>query len=133
MRLIESRTTLYITYTLLGLLAFIALFPVALLVLNSVKAAPEIVQSPLSLPATLRWDTFTHAWEDARFGRTLLNSAMRTGPKTTGLTLGYGGTPRRSQHSNQFSTSLIKGIYRGHTGHTVQGRLWVSDLKISNI
>ena len=47
--------------------------------LNSVKAAPEIVQSPLSLPANLRWDNFTRAWEDARFGQTLLNSAMLTG------------------------------------------------------
>ncbi len=79
MRLIESRATLYITYALLAVLAFIALFPIALLVLNSVKSAPEIVQSPLSMPATLRWDNFTRAWEDARFGRTLLNSALLTG------------------------------------------------------
>lgn len=79
MRLIESRTTLIVTYTLLGVLAFIALFPVALLVLNSVKSAPEIVQSPLSLPVALRWDNFTRAWDDARFGQTLLNSAMLTG------------------------------------------------------
>jgi len=79
MRLIESRMTLYITYALLGVLAFIALFPIALLVLNSVKASPEIVQSPLSLPAALRWDNFTRAWEDARFGTTLVNSALLTG------------------------------------------------------
>ena len=79
MRLVESRVTLYVTYALLGVLAFIALFPIALLVLNSVKASPEIVQSPLSLPAALRWDNFTRAWEDARFGTTLVNSALLTG------------------------------------------------------
>ncbi len=79
MRLVESRMTLYITYALLGILAFIALFPIALLVLNSLKASTEIVQSPLSLPAALRWDNFTRAWEDARFGTTLVNSALLTG------------------------------------------------------
>ncbi len=78
MRLVESRATLIITYTLLGVLALIALFPIALLLLNSVKAAPEIVQSPLSLPVALRWDNFVRAWEDARFAKTLTNSALLT-------------------------------------------------------
>ena len=35
MRLVESRATLIITYTLLGVLVFVALFPIALLLLNS--------------------------------------------------------------------------------------------------
>ena len=48
MRLVESRTTLIITYIVLGVGAFIALFPMALLVLNSLKAAEEIVLNPLS-------------------------------------------------------------------------------------
>lgn len=79
MRLVESRVTLTVTYALLGVLAFIALFPIALLLLNSVKAAPEIVQSPLSLPAQIRWDNFTRAWEDAHFAQTLRNSVLLTG------------------------------------------------------
>ena len=48
MRLVESRATLTLTYIALGVLAFIALFPIALLVLNSLKSAQEIVQNPLS-------------------------------------------------------------------------------------
>ena len=79
MRLIESRTTLTLTYTALGVLAFVALFPIALLVLNSLKSAQEIVQNPLSLPQAIRWDNFVRAWDDARFGRTLLNSVLLTG------------------------------------------------------
>ena len=78
MRLVEGRLTLMITYTLLGLLAFITLFPIALLVLNSLKSAPEIVQSPLSLPQAFRWDNFTEAWKNAHFAQTLLNSAKLT-------------------------------------------------------
>lgn len=77
---IQSRTTLLITYALLAVLAFISLFPIALLVLNSVKGSVEIVQNPLAPPlAGLRWDNFTRAWDDANFGRTFLNSAMLTG------------------------------------------------------
>jgi len=79
MRLVESRSTLTITYIVLGLGAFTALFPIALLVLNSLKSAQEIVQNPLSLPQTIRWDNFTRAWTDARFSQTFLNSIMLTG------------------------------------------------------
>ena len=79
MRLVEGRTTLIVTYLVLGLGAFTALFPIALLVLNSLKGAQEIVQNPLALPATIRWDNFVRAWTDARFGRTILNSVLLTG------------------------------------------------------
>ena len=78
MSVIESRLTMYVTYTLLGILTFITLFPIALLILNSVKASPEIVQNPLALPSVLRWDNFTRAWEDARFATTMWNSAKLT-------------------------------------------------------
>jgi len=78
MRLVESRTTLTITYVVLGILLFTALFPIALLVLNSLKSAPEIIQSPLSLPEAIRWDNFTRAWKDARFSTSFLNSAKLT-------------------------------------------------------
>ncbi|PRX01930.1 UNVERIFIED_ORG: carbohydrate ABC transporter membrane protein 2 (CUT1 family) [Martelella mediterranea] len=76
MRLIESRATLYLTYTALVILLVITLFPIALLVINSLKPAAEIVQNPLAWPDVYRWDNFTRAWQDARFGRTMLNSAL---------------------------------------------------------
>jgi len=79
MRLIESRTTLTITYVVLAIGAFTALFPIALLVLNSLKSAQEIVLNPLALPQTIRWDNFTRAWADARFSQTFLNSIVLTG------------------------------------------------------
>ncbi len=79
MRLVESRTTLTLTYVFLGILLLVALFPIALLVLNSVKPAAQIVQNPLALPVELRWDNFTRAWKDARFSTTFVNSIMLTG------------------------------------------------------
>ena len=79
MRLVESRTTLTITYVFLAIGAFTALFPIALLVLNSLKSAQEIVLNPLALPQTIRWDNFTRAWHDARFSQTFVNSIVLTG------------------------------------------------------
>ena len=74
----ESRVTLTIVYAALGILLFITLFPIALMVLNSVKPSTQIVQNPLAWPETFRWDNFTRAWEDARFARTLWNSLVLT-------------------------------------------------------
>ncbi|TPW30297.1 carbohydrate ABC transporter permease [Pararhizobium mangrovi] len=78
MRLSESRITYTIVYATLGILLFITLLPIALMVLNSLKASSEIVQNPLAWPSRLRWDNFANAWRDANFARTLLNSAVLT-------------------------------------------------------
>lgn len=79
MRLIESRVTLFLTYSVLGFFLVITLFPIALLVLNSVKPAVQIVQNPLAWPVLFRWDNFSRAWNDARFGQTMLNSVILSG------------------------------------------------------
>ena len=78
MNLVESRFTMIVTYIVLGIGAFIALFPIALLVLNSLKPAAQIVVSPLALPSPIRWENFANAWRDARFSQTFVNSAILT-------------------------------------------------------
>ena len=75
----ENRMTLTITYAVLGLGLFVALFPIALLVLNSLKSAQEIILNPLALPEVVRWDNFARAWKDARFSQSMVNSATLTG------------------------------------------------------
>jgi raffinose/stachyose/melibiose transport system permease protein len=79
MRLVESRLTLWTCYAVLGLFAFVALFPIALLVLNSLKPAAQIVQNPLGLPDQIRWQNFSNAWNHAKFSRTFLNSLIVSG------------------------------------------------------
>lgn len=79
MSLVESRLTLMVSYALLGLFAFIALFPIALLVLNSLKPAAEIVQNPLGLPGPIRWQNFVNAWNHAKFSKTFVNSLVVSG------------------------------------------------------
>lgn len=73
---IESRATMIITYVVLGVAAFTALFPIALMVLNSLKTNPEIALNPLSLPVSAEWGNFARAWEGANFSRTFFNSAL---------------------------------------------------------
>ncbi|ASW09352.1 MULTISPECIES: carbohydrate ABC transporter permease [unclassified Rhizobium] len=79
MRLVESRLTLWVCYILLGIFAFIALFPIALLVLNSLKSAAQIVQNPLGLPQLIRWQNFANAWNHAKFSQTFVNSLIVSG------------------------------------------------------
>lgn len=75
----DNRTALMLTYVMLGVAAFVTLFPIALMLLNSVKAAPEVIRNPLALPETIRWDNYTRAWRDGNFSSAFLNSAMLTG------------------------------------------------------
>lgn len=78
MNLIESRGTQTISYVFLGFAAFVSLFPIALMLLNSFKPAAEIIQNPLSWPEIYRWDNFIRAWQDANFSQTFLNSMILT-------------------------------------------------------
>jgi raffinose/stachyose/melibiose transport system permease protein len=79
MRLVESRSTLVMSYILLSLFAFVALFPIALLVLNSLKPAAQIVQNPLGMPNPIRWQNFVNAWNHAKFSKTFVNSIIVSG------------------------------------------------------
>lgn len=76
MNFIEKRTTRFLTYAVLVMALAITLFPIALLVLNSMKPTAQIVQDPLSWPEAFRWDNFTRSWQNARFGETMLNSVL---------------------------------------------------------
>jgi raffinose/stachyose/melibiose transport system permease protein len=74
-----GRGTLLMAYLVLAIAAVIALFPLSLMIISSLKKSTEIVANPLALPSTLQWANFTRAWTDAQLGRSLLNSAETTG------------------------------------------------------
>ncbi len=76
MNVIESRATRLVAYAALSLALLVTLFPIALLVLNSLKPSAQIVQNPLAFPDIYRWENFSNAWREARFGNTMLNSAL---------------------------------------------------------
>jgi len=74
-----GRGTMLVAYFILAVAAVIALFPLALMIISSVKKSTEIVANPLALPSTVQWANFVRAWTDAQLGRSLLNSAETTG------------------------------------------------------
>ena len=74
-----GRGTLLVAYCILAVAAAIALFPLALMVISSLKKSTEIVANPVALPSTLQWTNFVRAWTDAQLGRSILNSVETTG------------------------------------------------------
>ena len=68
-----------ITYFVLGIAAFTAVFPVVLTLLNSLKTNPEILSNPLSFPLRPHFDNYTEVWRTADMGRALLNSVLIAG------------------------------------------------------
>jgi raffinose/stachyose/melibiose transport system permease protein len=74
-----GRGTILVSYSILGVGALIALFPLSLMFVSALKTSAEIVANPLALPSALQWGNFSRAWTDAQLRRSLLNSAETTG------------------------------------------------------
>lgn len=66
-------------HIVLALLAFTALFPILLVLINALKEAPEVVRNPLALPQLFDWANFAEAWRYGAFGRGFVNSVLLTG------------------------------------------------------
>ncbi len=62
-------------YTLLGIVAFVVLFPVYTTVIGALKPAGKLLQNPL-IPDSFTLEVLRDAWTEGRLGRYLLNSAI---------------------------------------------------------
>lgn len=56
--------------------ALLVIFPFLWMVMTSFKTDPEIIFSPWTLPASLQWDNFARAWNEARIGQYARNSLI---------------------------------------------------------
>lgn len=65
-------------HVILLLLAVFSLFPIVILVINSVKTTAEIGQNPFGLPQEIRLQNYVDAWQQGDFAVTLRNSAVLT-------------------------------------------------------
>jgi raffinose/stachyose/melibiose transport system permease protein len=65
-------------YLILSLLAVFALFPILVLVINSVKTTGEIGLNPFGLPQEIRFQNYVEAWDQGNFSATLFNSTILT-------------------------------------------------------
>ena len=76
-----------VAQVLLAFWAFIVIFPFVWMLVTSLKADPEILSSPWTLPASLQWDNFERAWAQARIGRFFLNTLLVLAGSLTGTLL----------------------------------------------
>lgn len=74
----NSRLFTILGIIILSVLAFISLFPIALIMLNSFKSHQEILKSPLSLPSTISFANYVKTWVSGEFGGAFLNSIKLT-------------------------------------------------------
>jgi len=65
-------------HLVLSLLAVFALFPILVLIINSVKSTSEIGRNPFGLPQNIRLENYVDAWHQGDFATTLRNSAVLT-------------------------------------------------------
>ena len=65
-------------YVVLILLAVTIIVPVAWVFLASIKQNSEFYGNPWTLPATFYWQNFVNAWNSAKMGEYMLNSAIVT-------------------------------------------------------
>ncbi len=71
-------------------LAFTALSPLALLLVNSIKSDGAIKANAFTLPDGWHWENFAHAWSEANYGPAFRNSIIVTGA-TVVLVCLFGG------------------------------------------
>lgn len=65
-------------HLILFLLAFTAVFPIILVMINSLKTGAEVTANPLALPASFDWANYAEAWQYGEFGKAFKNSIILT-------------------------------------------------------
>jgi raffinose/stachyose/melibiose transport system permease protein len=65
-----------VAYLLLGVAAFSVLFPLALMLINSIRTNFEILSSPLGWPEEPNFAVYQQVWVESKLGRALLNSCL---------------------------------------------------------
>ena len=86
----RQRDSLLPNYAVLTLYLLFALFPLLILVFNSLKSRPELANDPLGPPNVLHFENFSNAWVMGKFSTTTRNSAFLV-VSTVTLVLTLGG------------------------------------------
>lgn len=79
--------SLLINYVFLGILVLFTLYPLLLVLLNSVKTPMETITNPMGLPTEWRFDNFREVWDEAAFSQAIPNSLVVATAAAVGVTL----------------------------------------------
>ena len=66
----------FFAYLLLGVAAFSVIFPLALMIINSLRTDFDILSSPLGLPDSPNFAVYQQVWVESHLGRAILNSCL---------------------------------------------------------
>ncbi len=72
----QDRSAQFFAYLFLCSAAFSVIFPLALMIINSLRTNFEILSSPLGFPDSPNFAVYKQVWIEARLGRAIMNSCM---------------------------------------------------------
>lgn len=103
-------------YAVLTLYAFIILYPIFWVGVNSLKDNQEIFTSPWGIPADPKWGNYREAWSEGRIGTAFKNSVIVTGASVAILALvapmaGYALARLRFTGQKIIFYSLLSGMF----------------------
>jgi len=114
---INGRQTISSTilYVIMCIAAFLFLFPLLFVFLNSLKPLQEIVSHPLSLPKQFLWSNYTNAWKIVNFPLLIRNTFIVTLFSLLGIILfatmvAWWHVRHPSRYSKILTTAIIMSI-----------------------
>jgi raffinose/stachyose/melibiose transport system permease protein len=72
----DRSATHVVAYVLLSVAAFSVLFPLALMLINSLRTNFEILSTPLGWPEAPNFAVYQQVWVEAKLGRAIFNSCL---------------------------------------------------------
>lgn len=76
---VQKNTGYWLAIAALLILAVISLFPLVLVLINSIKTHAQIMENPLAFPTEFHFENFVNTWVSGNFGEGFLNSIRVTG------------------------------------------------------
>ena len=79
MTMAQRKKTKKIVLTIVMLiLALIYIYPVFLMVINSVKPFGEVIMDVIALPSKIEWSNYTYVMDKMQYGKLFLNNVIIT-------------------------------------------------------
>lgn len=75
----QSGIPKFVTHLILVFFVLTALGPLSLVLINSFKTHPEVVQNPVAFPQVFDVANYTEAWQFGKFARGFINSVILSG------------------------------------------------------
>lgn len=74
----KKKVKKYILMVVMLILALIYIYPVFLMVINSVKPFGEVIMDVIALPSKIEWENYTYVMEKMKYGKLFLNNVIIT-------------------------------------------------------